>query len=445
MAMIISSIGFFQSKKSRKLITRLLFFVGINCTLLIIFILISKTMFSVSAKHFILGIFTVLINSIVVYLFTSPIKNLPYGIELPIANLARNTQLGAGFNVLLGISLGQLCTFIVILSVVLIIILSFWLTGFVWHGIDFAFGAISVAPIIMAVDTFGPIADNAGGLVESVEEEYQSQEITHEQSQGVTIKKSHIPRDITDNLDRFGNTTKAITKVLTYVLLIMVLIPCFIDKVIVFNLLAIISALTGSASIFLFSALSINIVLDVSAKIVQLVRDIFQNNPKVLSGEVEPDYIMLISQLTKKGLSVAHIPIYVIVLLNIIFVSIFFAIFNQSLNVNIASWTATNMELLEGFLPSSIALFQIMVAFTGIIMGIYMSISGGAWDNCKKFIENGEYGGKKSPTHNSAIIGDLVGDIFKDKTGPAIAPLIITVYCLTELLSIFMHKFLFII
>jgi K(+)-stimulated pyrophosphate-energized sodium pump len=429
MAMIISSLVFFKMKKKYSLINRLLAFMAANFSLLTVLILITKTMFSVNSKHFILGMLTVLIGSLIVYLFTSPIKNLPYGVELPIANLAKNTQMGAGFNILLGISLGKLCTFLVVLTLVLIIILSFWLTGFVWHGIDFAFGAISLAPLIMAIDTFGPIADNAGGLVESVEEEI----------------KSHVPRNITDNLDRFGNSTKAITKVLSYLLLTMVLIPCFIDKIIVFNLLAIISALIGSTSIFLFSALSINIVLNVSAKIVHLVREIFQNNPKVLSGEEEPDYVMLISSLTNKVLAVAHIPIYAIVLLSIIFVAIFFSIFNQSLNVNIASWTATNMELLEGFLPSSIALFQIMFAFTGIIMGMYMSISGGAWDNCKKFIETGQYGGKKSPTHGNAIIGDLVGDIFKDTTGPAIAPLILTVYCLTEVLSIFMHKFLFII
>ena len=122
---------------------------------------------------------------------------------------------------------------------------------------------------------------------------------------------------------------------------------------------------------------------------------------------------------------------------------VIFGIFKQSSTVNIASWTTTHLELFESFSPSAIGLLQLTMTLTGVILGMTMSVSGGAWDNCKKFIESGMYGGKKSPTHKNAVIGDLVGDVYKDTVGPAIAPLILTLYCLIEILCSFTQKFLF--
>jgi K(+)-stimulated pyrophosphate-energized sodium pump len=428
MSMIISSGLFFVTCNKRSINQRIILFFSGNIIILMASMFFYKTIFPLNFKTFILGIITVIINGLTVYFFTSPINYSWGNFNFPIKDLAKSSQLGAGINVLKGIALGKLCTMIILLEMIVINIINFWLTDFVWFGLEFALGVLSLSPFIMLIDNFGPLADNSGGLVESITQEEISQPA----------------RIITDQLDQFGNTTKAITKVLNYILLIAVFTPCLLEKNITLTFLNVLSSLLGSILIIAFTGISINIVLSITCNITNLVKNIFEDNPKILTGEQEPDYKDLIGQLTDEVLNKAHIPFYLTLLINIIFILIIFGIFKQSSTTNLANWTMATRDLLESFSPSTMVLLEMSMTITGIIFGMYMSITGGAWDNCKKLIETGIYGGKKSPTHTNAVIGDLVGDIFKDTTGPAIAPLILVIYCFTELTANFIEKFYFI-
>jgi K(+)-stimulated pyrophosphate-energized sodium pump len=427
MIMMISSGFFFATCNKRSINQRILLFLGANVALLTIFIFFYKQIFILNFRSFFLGMMTVLINGFTVYLFTSPIATSWGDWDLPIKDLAKGSQLGAGINVLKGIALGKLCTFVILLEFVIIGLINFWIVDFVWFSMDFAMGVAALSPFIMALDNFGPIADNGGGLVESITDE----------------KISGPARKITDELDKFGNTTKAITKVLNYVLLLALFTPCLFNKTISLNFLNIISGIVGCLLILGFTAFSINIVLSITTSMTHLIKNIFDDNPKILSGEEEPDYKAVINKLTKEVLAKAHWPFYLTLMISLIFVLIIFGIFKQSSTVNIASWTTSHLELFESFSPSAIGLLELLMTLTGVVLGMSMSVSGGAWDNCKKFIESGVYGGKKSLTHNNAVIGDLVGDIYKDTVGPAIAPLILTLYCVVEILCSFTQRFLF--
>ena len=425
--MIISSGLFFVTCNKRSINQRIILFLTGNVVLLTTFLFFYKKIFILNFRSFFLGMMTIIINGITVYFFTSPINASWNNYDLPIKDLANNSQLGAGINVLKGISLGQMCTFMVLIEFIIISLINFWIVDFTWFSMDFAMGVAALSPFIMALDNFGPIADNGGGLVESITDE----------------SISEPARKITDELDKFGNTTKAITKVLNYVLLMALFTPCLFNKTINLNFLNILSGIVGCLLIVGFIAVSINIVLSITGNITQLIKNIFDENPKILSGEQEPDYKNVIHQLTKEVLNKAHWPFYLTLMMSIVFVLVIFGIFKQSSTVNIASWTTTHLELFESFSPSAIGLLQLTMTLTGVILGMTMSVSGGAWDNCKKFIESGMYGGKKSPTHKNAVIGDLVGDVYKDTVGPAIAPLILTLYCLIEILCSFTQKFLF--
>jgi K(+)-stimulated pyrophosphate-energized sodium pump len=254
-------------------------------------------------------------------------------------------------------------------------------------------GLLTTVGVIVAMDTFGPISDNAQGVAE------MSGEISPEGAEVLTA------------LDAVGNTTKAITKgiaIATAVLAATALFGSFSTAVqgagvgafsldishpnVLFGLII------GASVVFLFSGLAISAVARAAGRVVIEVRDQFRNNPGIMDGTVRPDYARVVDICTKDSLRELATPGLLAVL------------------APIATGFWLGWEPLGAYLAGAIA--------AGVLMAIFLANSGGAWDNAKKLVEDGNYGGKGSEAHEATIIGDTVGDPFKDTAGPALNPLI---------------------
>ncbi|MCG2800239.1 MAG: sodium-translocating pyrophosphatase [Cellulomonas sp.] len=266
-------------------------------------------------------------------------------------------------------------------------------------------GLLTTVGVIVAMDTFGPVSDNAQGIAE------MSGDISPAGAQILT------------DLDAVGNTTKAITKgiaIATAVLAATALfgsyrdavetalvgvrtdgLPDIVQAMMQYDIISpvtLVGAILGGATVFLFSGLAIDAVTRAAGAIVFEVRRQFRENPGIMTGEVRPEYGRVVDictrdslrELATPGLLAAFAPI--------------------------AVGFGLGVGPLAGFLAGSIA--------TGVLMAVFLANSGGAWDNAKKIIEDGNHGGKNSPAHAAAVIGDTVGDPFKDTAGPAINPLI---------------------
>ena len=267
-------------------------------------------------------------------------------------------------------------------------------------------GLLTTVGVIVAMDTFGPVSDNAQGIAE------MSGEVDAEGAQ------------ILNDLDAVGNTTKAITKgiaIATAVLAATALFGSYADAVAtglskisnpagadgvvgsmlsfeVISPVTLVGVILGGATVFLFSGLAIDAVTRAAGAIVFEVRRQFRDNPGIMTGEVRPEYGRVVDictrdslrELATPGLLAAFAPI--------------------------AVGFGLGVGPLAGFLAGAIG--------TGVLMAVFLANSGGAWDNAKKLIEDGAYGGKNSPAHAAVVIGDTVGDPFKDTAGPAINPLI---------------------
>ncbi|MDR0626271.1 MAG: sodium-translocating pyrophosphatase [Bifidobacteriaceae bacterium] len=267
-------------------------------------------------------------------------------------------------------------------------------------------GLLTTVGVIVAMDTFGPVSDNAQGIAE------MSGEVSGEAAQALT------------DLDAVGNTTKAITKgiaIATAVLAATALFGSYNDAVQsalddlgsllsdeglraamldyqIIQPLTLVGVILGAATVFLFSGLAVDAVTRAASAIVLVVRRQFRNEPRIMTGEVKPDYSEVVDictrdslrELVAPGLLAAFAPVAV----------------GMGLGVG----------PLAGFLGGAIT--------TGLLMAVFLANSGGAWDNAKKLVEDGLYGGKNSDAHAAAVIGDTVGDPFKDTAGPAINPLI---------------------
>jgi K(+)-stimulated pyrophosphate-energized sodium pump len=254
------------------------------------------------------------------------------------------------------------------------------------------------------MDTFGPITDNAGGIVE----------MSHQ---------PHEIRERTDRLDSVGNTTKALTKgyaVGSAALAAFLLFGAYIDEVRnympsfqpVINLdkpEVFVGAMLGSVLVFLFSSLAIKAVGGAAYSIINNVRDQFRNNPGIMQGTSKPDYSQCVDIATKAALRKMVLPGLLVVGLTVGVGVIFKWIYY-------AGGSAPGAEVVGGYLMSG--------TISGILMALFLNNSGGAWDNAKKFIETGAYGGKKSDTHKASVVGDTVGDPFKDTAGPSLHVLI---------------------
>lgn len=320
----------------------------------------------------------------------------------PVKSIAKSTVTGAATTVISGVKAGMTSTFFPILVISVAMLVAFWVIGGMGsynagaYGVSLAaIGMLSTVAMIVAIDAYGPIADNAGGIA---------------QMAGLDPEV----RKRTDKLDAVGNTTAAIGKgfaigsaALTSIcLLVAFALTVDLEDIDLLNPFVMSSIIFGGCLPFIFSALSMGAVGRAAEKMVKEVRRQFNENPKILTGEEKPDYNKCVKISTNAAIFEMFLP-SLIAILAPIFVSVpIVRLFGKTLGA----------QALGGMLMGAIV--------SGVSLAIMMANSGGAWDNAKKLIEEGKFGGKDSSSYESAIIGDTVGDPFKDTSGPSLNILI---------------------
>jgi K(+)-stimulated pyrophosphate-energized sodium pump len=280
-------------------------------------------------------------------------------------------------------------------------------------------GMLGTAAYILAMDTFGPITDNAGGIIEM---SHQPKEI----------------RDRTDRLDSVGNTTKALTKgyaVGSAALAAFLLFSAYIDEVKVYmpsfdGVINInkpevfIGSMFGAVLVFIFSALAIKAVGKAAYAIINNVREQFRNNPGIMQGTAKPDYGQCVDIATKAALREMVVPGLLPVIVPVAVGMTFKWIYDAA---GQPVYGASGAEVVGGLL--------MIGTIVGVLMALFLNNGGGAWDNAKKFIETGAYGGKGSDPHKASVVGDTVGDPFKDTAGPSLHVLIKLLSTITLVLA----------
>jgi K(+)-stimulated pyrophosphate-energized sodium pump len=330
----------------------------------------------------------------------------------PVQDISKASTTGAGTNIITGLAVGMECTALPALLLALALIGSFKLgemTGLPNGGLYgtalATMGMLSTAAYILAMDTFGPITDNAGGINEM---------------SGDAPKEAE---KITARLDAIGNTTKALTKgyaVFSAGLAAFLLFSAYLDEVTmytgqVFKVVDIakievfIGALMGAMLVFLFSAFAIKAVGRTAVYIIEDVRAQFKENPGIMRGRVKPDYARCVDITTRGALKNMIVP-------GILAVATPVAV---GLGIKYAFYNSPGSPGAE-----SVGAVLMVGTIAGVMMANFMNNAGGAWDNAKKYIEEGIYGGKKSDAHKAAVVGDTVGDPFKDTAGPSLHVLI---------------------
>jgi K(+)-stimulated pyrophosphate-energized sodium pump len=333
----------------------------------------------------------------------------------PVKEIALASQTGPATNIIAGVAVGLECTAIPVIVISIAIIASYHLGNM--SGVPHAglfgtavatMGMLGTAAYILAMDTFGPITDNAGGIIEM---SGQPEEVRHK----------------TDRLDAVGNTTKALTKgyaIGSAALAAFLLFSAYLDEVAHYGAKlesvniakpeVFVGGLLGAMLVFLFSALAIRAVGKAAYYVINEVRRQFRENPNILKGTAKPDYARCVDIVTVGALKEMVLPGI------------------------IAIGTPVAVGLIFRFMSvgaEAVAALLMVGTIAGILMATCLNNSGGAWDNAKKYIESGALGGKGSDTHKAAVVGDTVGDPFKDTAGPSLHVLIKLLATITLVLA----------
>src|SRR5438876_402604 len=323
----------------------------------------------------------------------------------PVREIAAAARTGPATTIITGMAVALECTALPTVVISFAILTSYYLgrsTGIANAGLFgtavATMGMLATAAYILAMDTFGPITDNAGGIVEM----------------------SHQPENIrkkTDRLDAVGNTTKALTKgyaIGSAALAAFLLFSAYLDEVRNYGFPiatvdiarpeVFVGGLLGAMLVFLFSGLAIRAVGKAAHYVINDVREQFREKPGILAGSERPDYGRCVDIVTRGALREMVLPGILAVFMPIVVGVVFRVAFHVG--------------------AEAVAALLMVGTMSGILMATLLNNGGGAWDNAKKFIETGEYGGKGSEAHKAAVVGDTVGDPFKDTAGPSLHVLI---------------------